>query len=280
MATALRPYLILSRPLNLLITFLSICAATVLAGAETHDALAMVLAGLAGVCVAAGANAINDYFDIDIDRVNRPDRPLPSGMIPPSGALKFWMLSSGAGALLGAAIGFWTFLIAVGSIILLYFYSKSLKSIPVAGNIVVGGMTGLAFIFGGVAVGEPGRAVIPAIFAFLVNLAREIVKDIEDRSGDAQHNASTLPVRYGIRPAQALTSLSLITLVIVTIIAHIERHYDGPYLWIVLAADALLMYVAMAVWANETTVHMRRLSNVLKATMVVGLAAIYFGSRG
>jgi geranylgeranylglycerol-phosphate geranylgeranyltransferase len=280
MAIAIRPYLLLSRPLNLLIAFLSICAATVLAGAERHDALNMVLAGLTGVFVAAGANAINDIFDIEIDRINRPDRPLPSGMLSRENAFRFWQGTALAAGVASAVIGPWTFLIAAGSIALLYYYSRSLKSMPLAGNVVVGGMTGMAFIFGGVAVGATDRALLPALFAFLVNLAREIVKDIEDRAGDSQHNASTFPIRFGVRPAQVITSASLIVLIAVTIYAYLLRHYDGPYLSIVLAADALLMYVAIAVWANDSPAHMRRLSNVLKATMVVGLAAIYFGSRG
>ncbi|MEK6651162.1 MAG: geranylgeranylglycerol-phosphate geranylgeranyltransferase [Bacteroidota bacterium] len=274
-----RAYLSLIRPLNLLITFVSIIAAAVLAGGGWADVIPMVLAGVAGVAIAAGANAVNDYFDDEIDRINRPDRPIPSGALTKSHAWRFWQIASAAGCLCGLAIGLWPFVITVGSVVLLYAYSRSLKATPLAGNIVVGGMTGMAFIFGGAAIGAADRAVVPAVFAFLVNVAREVVKDIEDRHGDAHHRVVTLPVRFGVRPAQVVTSLSLVLLVVVTVLAYVHDQYDHVYFRIVLVADAMLLYVALAVWWGETPAHMRRLSLLLKATMVVGLAAIFFGRR-
>jgi geranylgeranylglycerol-phosphate geranylgeranyltransferase len=140
-------------------------------------------------------------------------------------------------------------------------------------------MTGMAFIFGGAAIGSAERAVVPAVFAFLVNVAREVVKDIEDGHGDARQRAVTLPVRYGVRPAQIITSLSLVLLVVVTVLPAVIDTYDHLYLWIVLVADVMLLYVALSVWKDETPAHMRRLSVLLKATMVVGLAAVFFGRR-
>lgn len=272
-------YLTLVRPLNLLIVFLSIIAAAVLAGGGWDAALPMLLAGIAGIAVAAGANAVNDYFDVEIDRINRPDRPIPSGALTKADAWRVWQIFSAVGCLCGLAIGLWPFVITGGCVALLYAYSRSLKATPLAGNVVIWGMTGMAFIFGGVAIGAADRAVVPAVFAFLVNVAREVVKDIEDRHGDAHHRAVTLPVRFGVRPAQIVTSLSLVVLVIVTVLAYVYDHYDHIYFRIVLVADAMLLYVALAVWWTETPAHMRRLSLLLKATMVVGLAAIFFGRR-
>ena len=81
-------------------------------------------------------------------------------------------------------------LIVVLSIALLYFYSARLKRTVLIGNLVIGLMTGMAFIYGGVVVGRMERAVVPAIFAFLVNLARELLKDVEDMEGDRKRTCS------------------------------------------------------------------------------------------
>jgi geranylgeranylglycerol-phosphate geranylgeranyltransferase len=277
MFTRVPAYFALIRPVNLLITFFSIVAAGVLAGGGWADMVPLVLAGCAGVAVAAGANAVNDYFDVEIDRINRPERPIPSGALTTGQAWRAWIIASFVGCACGLVLGTWPFAITVASVALLYLYSRSLKSTPLAGNLVVGLMTGMAFIFGGAAIGAADRTILPAVFAFLANVAREVVKDIEDRQGDAHHRASTFPIRFGVRPARAVTSFSLVLLVAVTVLAYMRSHYDDVYLRIVSVADVLLLYVAVAVWWNETPAHMRRLSTVLKASMVVGLAAIWFG---
>lgn len=277
MTSSVPAYISLVRPVNLLITFLSIVAAGILAGGGWTDAAPLLLAGAAGAAVAAGANAINDYFDVAIDRINRPERPIPSGTLSTGQAWWIWLTTSIGGCVCGLVIGPWPFAITVGSVLLLYWYSRALKSTPLAGNLVVGGMTGMAFIFGGVAIGAVDQALLPALFAFLVNVAREVVKDIEDREGDARQQAATLPVRFGIRPARLATSIVLLSLITITILAYLGGRYDEVYLRIVLVADVLLAYVAWSVWRKDTAQHMHQLSVVLKTTMIIGLAAIFFG---
>ena len=267
----------LIRPLNLLIAFLSIIVASVLAGGREDDAVAMALAACAGIAVAAGANAINDRFDVAIDRVNRPDRPIPRGALTERDATLVWGTSAALAAICSATVGPWPFGIVVGSIALLYSYSRSLKAMPLVGNIVVAGMTGLAFIYGASAVGSIQAGVVPALFAFFANLAREVVKDVEDRDGDSRANAATLPVRYGVRPARIVTSVSLTLLIVITLLVAWRGIYQPAFLPIVLVADAIMAFVAMAVWRNDTPAHMRMLSSLLKVAMVVGLVAIWFG---
>ncbi len=270
-------FLSLIRPLNLLIAFLSIIVASVLAGGDEDEAVAMVLAACAGIAVAAGANAINDRFDVEIDRVNRPDRPIPRGALTERDATLTWGTSAGVAAICSATVGSWPFAIVVGSIVLLYFYSRSLKAMPLVGNLVVAGMTGLAFVYGASAVGSIQAGIVPALFAFFANLAREVVKDVEDRDGDSKANAATLPVRYGVRPARIVTSVSLILLILITLVVGTRDLYRPAFLPIVLVADAIMAFVAVAVWRNDTPAHMRMLSSLLKVAMVVGLVAIWFG---
>ena len=268
----------LTRPVNLLITAVSVPAACVLAGADWSDAVAVLLASLTAVFVAAGANAVNDVFDVEIDKVNRPDRPVASGILLPREALLFSFVLSGVGVVLNLALGVVPLLIALGSVVLLYYYSAYFKRTVIAGNVVVGMMTGLAFVYGAVVAGHAGRGVLPALFAFLINVAREVVKDMEDVEGDRKGNAQTLPVRYGMAPARMLASAVMALLIIVTLAAYVLGYYSRVYLWLVIPIDMILAFSIFSVGRDPSPASLRKVSTLLKACMAIGLIAIYLGS--
>lgn len=270
--------LALLRPINAIIVFLTIVAAALYAGATFEQWLFVLLASLAGACIAGGGYAINDFFDIEIDKINRPERPLPQGLISKEAAWWVWRVSSSIGVLLSAYVGPWTFTIALVWVISLYIYSKTLKRKVFVGNLVVGIATGLAFVYGAVAVGEFERAIIPAVFALLINLARELVKDIEDRKGDAHGKAQTLAVKHGVKPALGLATLIIVLLIMATVLPYSSGLYNARYFALVLVVDALLVYIVVSMWRNWAPKNLARLSMLLKLDMVLGLVAIFIGS--
>jgi geranylgeranylglycerol-phosphate geranylgeranyltransferase len=168
--------------------------------------------------------------------------------------------------------------IVVFAVVILYWYSAVFKRTIIVGNVVVALMTGMAFIYGAVVVGNLNRALVPALFAFLINLAREVIKDIEDVEGDRKEHAITLPVKYGTRPALWLASVSILLLIATTIAAYLFRVYTVLYLYPVLFVDVLLLTVMIWMWKDQTPLTMNRLSNGLKVCMIVGLGAIFLGS--
>ena len=271
-------YLELSRPVNVAITFCSIPAASILAGARSPDWVQVVLAAATGGLVAAGANAINDFFDLEIDTINRPNRPLPRGALSRGDARAFWLITS----LIAIGLNFFLNIKALGIVVfavsVLYYYSAALKRTVFAGNLVVGVLTGMAFIYGAVAVGRFERSLMPAAFAFLVNVGRELIKDVEDLEGDRRESAATLPVKYGVKPAQILTTVILSALVATTILAYILQLYNLWYLYLVLVIDVALVFVIGSMWKDSSPVNLGRLSSILKFTMVIGLIAIFVGS--
>lgn len=268
----------LLRPINGVIVGLAVVVAAVIAGGTASQWLDMVLAALAGALIAGGGNAFNDACDIELDRINKPQRPLPRGSVSPQEARQVWLVSSSLGLFLTTFLAPSAMFIAGFWVIALYAYSKKLKRTMLLGNVLVSLMTALALIYGGVVVGQVNRAVIPAVFAFLINLAREMVKDVEDMEGDAKGEAGTLPLRYGVKSAILLASLVLILLIASTPIPYADGTYTSTYLSIVLVVDLLLTYVIISMWRNWTPPHLNRLSFVLKMSMIAGLAAIYFGS--
>ncbi|MGB2868847.1 MAG: geranylgeranylglycerol-phosphate geranylgeranyltransferase [Bacteroidota bacterium] len=271
-------YLELSRPVNVAITFCSIPAASVLAGARSPDWVQVLLAAATGGLVAAGANAVNDSFDVEIDRINRPDRPLPRGALSREEARAFWLITSLIAVGLNLFVNVKALGIVVFAVAVLYYYSAALKRTVFAGNLVVGLLTGMAFIYGAVAVGRFERSLMPATFAFLVNVGRELIKDVEDLEGDRKESAATLPVKYGVKPALVLTTVILVSLIAVTILAYILHLYNQWYLYLVFVIDAALVYVVGSMWRDWKPRNLSRLSLVLKLSMVVGLVAIFVGS--
>jgi geranylgeranylglycerol-phosphate geranylgeranyltransferase len=268
----------IGRPINVLITLASIPVACWIAGGTFVHWTSMLIAAATGALVTIGANAINDVFDIEIDRVNRPERPLPAGTLTTQDARTIWFTSSIVSIGLNLFLTIPAFLIVIGSVVLLYYYSERLKRTVFIGNLVVGMMTGMAFFYGGVVVGSIERAIMPALFAFLVNLARELVKDVEDIEGDRMQKAITLPIRFGVLPALILASGSIILLLGFTVIAIFLKIYTMAFAIMVSVADVILIGTVILVWSGRTPAHMRRISNLLKISMVVGLISIIVGS--
>jgi geranylgeranylglycerol-phosphate geranylgeranyltransferase len=271
-------YFQLSRPVNVFITFISVPVACWIAGGTSLLWFVILFAGITGALVAAGANAINDAFDIDIDRINRPDRPLPRGALTPNEAKRMWLIVSIAAVGINLFLNSAALLVTILSIAILYFYSARLKRTVLAGNLVIGLMTGIAFIYGGLVIGRIERAVVPAIFAFFVNLARELLKDVEDMEGDRLENAVTLPVKYGIKSSLLLATASLVVLIVATITAAIFNSYHSAFMYIVFIADCLICVSIILIWHDHSSTALRRVSTILKISMIFGLLSIVAGS--
>lgn len=279
LSNKLKAYFDLTRPVNVAITVLSIPVASILAGATRVQWLEVLIAALTGGLVAAAANAINDYFDVEIDRLNKPTRPIPRGDATRREAWMVWFLLSALAIALNIVLNPLALGIVLVAVVTLYWYSALFKRTIVVGNFVVALMTAMAFIYGAVVIGTVQKAVVPALFAFLVNIPREIIKDIEDVEGDRKDQAITLAVKYGPKPGLWIATVSIVLLVATTIGAYELGVYTVYFLYPVLLVDILLVAVMIGMWMDQTPRAMNRLSNGLKLCMILGLVAIYLGSR-
>lgn len=268
----------MARPINVAIAGVSIFVAAFISG-SLQPLRNVVTACLSGALITAAANAINDYFDLEIDLINKPERPLPKGLLSRKQALIFSMCCFCSGILLSTLIGWTAFAVAAGSSLLLYFYSAALKRTVLWGNLTVSLATALAFIYGGIAVKRFSGALIPAGFAFAMHLGREIIKDMEDVEGDKAHNAFTLPVKHGMLPARWLATCVFVALLFSTLLPHVMQIYGRWYLVIVmLGVNTVLIFTIFSLWLASDRKNFRRLSALLKADMLMGLLAIYAGS--
>jgi geranylgeranylglycerol-phosphate geranylgeranyltransferase len=284
MSAAFRPdrirgFWLLARPNNLAIAFPAILVGGIISGVELKW-MPLLLAAVSGVCIGAGANAINDYYDLEIDRINKPNRPLPSGLLTRRDARIFAGFSFLAGIVIAAFINPACLAVALVSSVLLVLYSRSLKKTVLLGNLIVAFMLGLALVYGGLAVGGIRNAAVVGLFSFLYNLAREILKDVDDMDGDRTQGARTFPIRYGVRASLILTTCILLLLVTATVLPYGLGWFSRTYLWIVaIGVDAVVLWVIASMWMRPEPAHLGRLAVWMKADMLAGLIAVFFGGN-
>lgn len=201
------------------------------------EPLLAVFAVAATILATGGGNAINDYFDREIDAINRPGRPLPRGAVSPRGALVFslglFIIAISLTLLLPIlAIG-----IAVVNLLALIAYTEIFKGLPGVGNALVGYLTGSTFLFGGAAVGGDLMTVlILFVLAACATVAREIVKDVEDIDGDRQEGLNTLPIALGERNALSIAAVFIAGSILASPIPYLWGTFGSLYLLVLLPA--------------------------------------------
>jgi len=274
----------LARPGNMLLIFAAVVAGAFLGLPPT----ACPLAGIGGLLgsvlpaaaalslVAAGGYALNDRFDLAMDKVNRPDRPLPSGKLAPRSATLFAVITWAAAvglALLGPRRGLW---IIPACIVLSLVYAVWLKPTGLPGNLAVALMTSLALTYGATAV-DAVSAVLPvAALAFLANLARELYKDVEDLPGDEAAGARSLAVRLGGRRARLIGSATAFAVTP----ALLAFYFSGGLDWLdaaALGAGFALPLIVIGVYGLGRPDEAGKVQRWLKETMFTGLAVLLLG---
>lgn len=279
----MNPYIEILRPGNAVMGAISIILVAII---DKSISIPIVLAMIAVFFETAAGNVINDYFDYNIDLINKPDRPLPSGRISRENGKKYAYLLFLAGTVCGFLISFLTdnwipFLIVILADIILYLYAYKLKSTPVIGNLAVGFMTGFGFVFGGFSINNPSIIVISAylgFFAFVMTTAREIIKDIEDIEGDKADGAKTLPILIGRKIPAAISVILIIIDCALCPILYFNHIFGFYYLVVITIAVLLFLYSAVLIIKSQDEKSASKASKYLKIGMLIAFVAFVAGS--
>jgi geranylgeranylglycerol-phosphate geranylgeranyltransferase len=241
---------------------------------------AVALAVVATFFISMAANAWNDYLDIEIDRVNQPQRPLPSGLVSPRSAWVFSLGLTAVALLIAAFINPAAFAIALASTLLLYLYSWKLKSTVLLGNLTIAAISAMSAVFGGVAAGNARPSLWLALIIFIAILGREILKTLADYEGDLRHHCRTIATAWGQRPARIVFFiLGALTLLVMML----------PYLWnvygliyaviVILGVYPVLLYVVIKVTCYRTGPQLERLSQLMKYDFMIWFVAVLLGAN-
>lgn len=264
------------------LALLSEAALSVLHGDGIPFWLTRVLfASLSAALILAAGNVFNDVRDIRADRVNAPHRPIPSGLITARGATLHAAWLALGGILLSIPAGLPGICLAIAAVLLLALYDVSLKGVPLAGNLLVSLLGGAVFVYGGIAGNAVIPALIPAIFATLFHLGREIIKDAADVRGDSAAGIRTIATLRGPRTAAAISALVFFLLAIAAALPASTGRFGMGYLLIIAAGVwPVLAYTTASSLIHPSEGHLRRVSRLLKLDMPIGVLAILAGFQG
>ena len=258
--------------------FAAVIGAGIVCGITEIPILGAVLLFSSVFLITGAGNAINDYFDADIDAINKPMRPIPSGRVSRNAALYLSLLLFGLGIALAHTINIICFAIALANSLMLIVYARNLKRTALAGNISVGYLTGSTFLYGGALFEIPGLVRMSGLFALamLATIAREIAKDIEDIDGDSAMGLDTLPIRIGSRRAGYAASAFGMIAVLLSPIPYLSLGFSVWYLVVVMFANLCFLIAILRLKRGDAAGS----SRLFKRAMMVALLAFVVGSVG
>ncbi|MCJ8167458.1 geranylgeranylglycerol-phosphate geranylgeranyltransferase [Pontibacter sp. E15-1] len=231
---------------------------------------------LSTVCIAAAGYIINDYYDVKIDAINKPDRLLVGRIIRRRRAMFAHLVLSVIGVLIGGLLLVRVGLINLGAVLLLWGYSARLKKLPLIGNVAIALLSASMLLVVAVYNDMLNKTTLGyALFAGLISLIREIIKDIEDMKGDASFECRTLPIVLGMRGAKYVL-YPLIAIFLALLIASMA-HPSTPwpfdvYMLALVLAPSVWMVVKLA--RADRKADFSYLSNLNKLIMLLGILSM------
>ncbi|GGN02790.1 ubiquinone biosynthesis protein UbiA [Dyadobacter beijingensis] len=234
----------------------------------------MFVLALSTVCIAAAGYIINDYFDVKIDIVNKPERVVVGRYLKRRWAMGAHQVLNVLGAVLGLIVSPYIFIVNVFSITLLWFYSERYKRLPFIGNFIVSLLTGLTLLILTVHYPENRHLVfIYAVFSFFISLIREVVKDMEDIRGDEAHGCRTLPIIWGIRRTKTfLYSVTVVFVLALFIMAQALQNNLLTLLFLLLLLPIALLVLRL--YQADTRRDFKAISSLCKIIMLLGLVTM------
>jgi 4-hydroxybenzoate polyprenyltransferase len=260
------------------------------------DGWRFVLLLFASLFIAAAGYIINDYFDINIDEVNKPQKMVVDKLISRRWAIAWHFMLSGAGIILTAvALPFlqkWYLILAnAGCVALLWFYSTNFKKQLLTGNIVIACLTAwtiLVIFFSKVNFDDAFNhnhrqlfklAWLYAGFAFIITLIREAIKDMEDMPGDEKYGCRTMPIVWGVNVTKVYTAVWLIVLLALIIVVQV---YVLQFQWWLAVGYAVptvifpLLAILLKLKKSYTPADYHKLSTLTKLVMLTGILSMIF----
>ncbi len=247
------------------------------------------------LCIAAAGNIINDIYDVETDLVNKPSKVIVGSKISEKTANILFITFNVIGVLIGFYLsnlvgrsGFFALFVIISA--LLYVYASYLKPTLLIGNIIISVLVALSILIVGVfelipVITEQNKAtqltffkilLDYALFAFLINLVRELIKDLEDVDGDYKAGMNTLPIAIGRdRAAKIALVVTLVPLLgsIYYVVTYLFKYelFIGYFLIFIIAP---LIYIAIRIFSAKSKKDYSHISNMFKLVMLFGMLSL------
>lgn len=253
------------------------------------------LISIASLLIAAAGYIINDYFDIEIDLINKPSKVIVGKAISKVTAVSLYLILSVSGLLLSGLVSYrlknpWILPANLVAVLLLYYYSTTFKKKYLVGNVVISLLTAWVILVLPLAEYQAGRyvdshnrlltyALLYASFAFVATMIREVVKDVEDSEGDKQFGCTTLPIVSGLRVSKVFTTVLSLALAGLVSILIIYIPIRGQWLAALYSTAFILIPLAIFLKHQKKAVKtsdFHKLSALLKGIMLSGILTMLF----
>lgn len=234
----------------------------------------LLLLSASTMMIAAAGYIINDYYDIKIDLINKPDRVVIGKAITRRYAIFFHSALSVLGVAIGFVLSWQIALINFLSAFLLWFYSNNLKRLPFVGNFAIGLLTALSILVVNLLY-PPFNAIIPiyALFALGMTVVREVIKDMEDWKGDNTFGCRTLPIVWGLRKTKIFL-YALLALFALLVLAVNWLFVGLPIYYFLIFLFLPMGYLILKLIRADTIRDFTTLSSLCKLILLLGIASM------
>ncbi|MBP2656201.1 MAG: 4-hydroxybenzoate octaprenyltransferase [Firmicutes bacterium] len=247
-----------------------------IASGSFPSSLNLVLGFIWGFFLSSPAMIINDYFDIEVDRVNSSHRPLASGLIQPASAIVLAIITTVIGLITSIFIDKSAFLLYIILWLIGFLYNWKLKETGLLGNALVGISVASTFIVGGILVGKPWSegAWLLSLIVFLFDLGEEIAADAMDIEGDKKRNVKSIAILIGKKNALYISALLFVLVILLTFHPVLLNLLGTSYVVIISVMDFMICFLVMKLLKSLTAEAGRSYIRKIYLSALVGLLII------
>ena len=277
-----RGLLDLMRPVNCAMIGFAVIVGAFVSRPPSVSPYQLAFGFLTGFFICAYSMAVNDIYDLEVDRVNRPDRPIPGGRVSVRDAtrLSYGVLAIGLACSILSLVPL-AVVIAAAYAALSWIYNSRAKKTGLGGNLIVASSLAIPFIYGGAVSGGSiagSLLLMMALTAFFSGVGREVVKAMADVEGDAKRNVNSVARMRGLRYAAMVGATFFLLAVLTSWVPLLTGLANRVYTYGVIIPDAVFAYLALAILLRSGPDNAYRVKRVALAGMTVGLLVFIGGA--
>lgn len=267
------------RPLNCIVMSFAVLVGASLTGLGNLQWLTLIFGAITAFTLTGASMAVNDYYDYNIDKINEPNRPIPSGMVSKKEALATTGILTIIGLIFAYIVSLYCLLFAVAAWVIMVTYTTIGKRTGFTGNLLVSACVAAPFLYGSLVAVDliTINTLLFASMAFLSNTGREITKGIVDIEGDSTHKIRTLAVIFGSKKASLAAALFFISAVCLSPIPLLLDIVSIWFIPFVLVTDMGLLWCSIALIRNPARENSRKIKKMVLFLFIFGLLAFVFG---